>query len=119
MYISTDGRTIQSPESFVPQSEIKPPKPPSLVPAPTASQSPQQQPTSAQATQIPKEGHPIDWLIRDANKEWEARRTQRSKSFKDVVKRYRIKHGRHPPPDFDLVSSHSKHNSRPFQWTEV
>ena len=47
--------------------------------------------------------HPIRELIHRADDDFSESTQGRSKTFKETVERYRIKYGRHPPPDFDNV----------------
>ena len=96
----------QRPEVLIPDSKGSQPEPPAQPPSPERDASPSKpspplvpEPVQPLGTQ----GHPIDQLLLDADKAWQAQRTQRSKSFKDIVKKYRRQHGRHPPPDFDVV----------------
>ena len=49
----------------------------------------------------PRDNHPISLLMAEADKKWKAYEDQRSKTFKQTVKKYRRKYGRHPPPGFD------------------
>lgn len=45
--------------------------------------------------------HPIDELILDAGRKHDLLLLQRSTKLKDAAAKYRIRHGRHPPPGFD------------------
>lgn len=45
--------------------------------------------------------HRIDWLIHDAEREWERLLLQRSHRVEDAARQYRKRRNRHPPPGFD------------------
>ena len=49
---------------------------------------------------VPIDTHPISRLMEEANKQFKAYDDQRSLTFKQTVKKYRRKYGRHPPPGF-------------------
>lgn len=44
--------------------------------------------------------HPISQLMKSADKTWRAYEDSRSRTFRQTVKKYRRKYGRHPPPRF-------------------
>lgn len=48
----------------------------------------------------PVDAHPISLLMQEADKSWRKYEDGRSKSFRQTVRTYRRKHGRHPPPGF-------------------
>ena len=48
----------------------------------------------------PVDAHPISGLMQEADKNWRRYEEGRSTSFRQTVRNYRRKHGRHPPPGF-------------------
>ena len=48
----------------------------------------------------PVDGHPISLLMQEADKQWRKYEDGRSTSFRQTVRTYRRKYGRHPPPGF-------------------
>ena len=48
----------------------------------------------------PVDAHPISLLMQDADKQWRKYEDGRSTSFRQTVRNYRRKYGRHPPPGF-------------------
>ena len=48
----------------------------------------------------PVDAHPISGLMQEADKNWRKYEEGRSTSFRQTVRNYRRKHGRHPPPGF-------------------
>jgi len=48
----------------------------------------------------PVDAHPISLLMQEADKQWRKYEDGRSTSFRQTVRTYRRKHGRHPPPGF-------------------
>ncbi len=48
----------------------------------------------------PSDSHPITLLMRKADESWRAYEEGRSTTFRETVRKYRNKHGRHPPPGF-------------------
>ena len=48
----------------------------------------------------PVDAHPISLLMQEADKKWRKYEDGRSTSFKQTVRTYRRRHGRHPPPGF-------------------
>ena len=48
----------------------------------------------------PVDAHPISWLMQEADKNWRKYEEGRATSFRQTVRNYRRKHGRHPPPGF-------------------
>ena len=48
----------------------------------------------------PVDAHPISLLMQEADKNWRKYEDGRSTSFKQTVKTYRRRNGRHPPPGF-------------------
>ena len=48
----------------------------------------------------PVDAHPISRLMQEADKNWRKYEEGRSTSFRQTVRNYRRKHGRHPPPAF-------------------
>ena len=48
----------------------------------------------------PVDAHPISRLMQEADKNWRKYEEGRSTSFRQTVRNYRRKHGRHPPPGF-------------------
>lgn len=48
----------------------------------------------------PQDAHPITLLMQEADKQWRKYEDERSTSFRQTVKTYRRKYGRHPPPGF-------------------
>lgn len=48
----------------------------------------------------PVDNHPITALMVEADKAWRKYEDTRSKSFKETVRTYRRRYGRHPPPGF-------------------
>lgn len=48
----------------------------------------------------PIDAHPISRLMAAANLKWREYEGKRSSTFKETVKKYRRKYGRHPPPGF-------------------
>ncbi|KAG8530489.1 uncharacterized protein KY384_004992 [Bacidia gigantensis] len=48
----------------------------------------------------PVDNHPIVTLMQNADKEFRFYEENRSKSFKETVRKYRTRYGRHPPPGF-------------------
>ena len=49
---------------------------------------------------VPVDAHPISLLMQEADKKWRKYEDGRSTTFKQTVKTYRRRHGRHPPPGF-------------------
>ena len=48
----------------------------------------------------PVDAHPISLLMQEADKQWRKYEDGRSTSFRQTVRTYRRKYGRHPPPGF-------------------
>ena len=48
----------------------------------------------------PADAHPISLLMQEADKQWRKYEDGRSTSFRQTVRTYRRKNGRHPPPGF-------------------
>lgn len=48
----------------------------------------------------PVDAHPISLLMQEADNKWRKYEDDRSKSFRETVRNYRRRHGRHPPPGF-------------------
>ena len=48
----------------------------------------------------PVDAHPISLLMQEADKNWRKYEDDRSTSFRQTVRNYRRKYGRHPPPGF-------------------
>ncbi|MCJ1274967.1 hypothetical protein MMC21_002766 [Puttea exsequens] len=48
----------------------------------------------------PVDAHPISVLMQEADKAWRKYEEGRSTSFRQTVRNYRKRHGRHPPPGF-------------------
>lgn len=67
----------------------------------------------------PVDNHPISALMADADKRWRKYEDNRSKSFRDAVKTYRKRYGRHPPPGFadwyKYARKRNVHNIDDFQ----
>lgn len=55
------------------------------------------------ATVLVQDEHPIRQLMQDADTAFERYNADRSKTFKETVKKYRKRYGRHPPPGFKEV----------------
>ena len=49
----------------------------------------------------PVDAHPISLLMQEADKQWRKYEDGRSISFRQTVRTYRRKYGRHPPPGFE------------------
>ncbi|KAJ5180643.1 Lipopolysaccharide-modifying protein [Penicillium capsulatum] len=71
------------------------------------------------APKIVDDGHPIGSLMREANDRWHEYEDNRSKNFRDTVRKYRQTHGRHPPPGFkewyQFARRNKAHNVDDFQ----
>jgi Glycosyl transferase family 90 len=78
-----DGPADVAPPYF----EVPPSSPKSYAPPEPAS------------THIP-DAHPITTLMKEADARWRVYESSRSRSFRQVVEKYRSKYGRHPPPGF-------------------
>ena len=67
----------------------------------------------------PSDNHPITALMQEADKRWRKYEDGRSKSFRDTVRNYRRKYGRHPPPGFTdwykYARKRNVHNIDDFQ----
>ena len=48
----------------------------------------------------PSDAHPITLLMRKADERWRTYEEGRSTTFRETVRKYRNKYGRHPPPGF-------------------
>ena len=63
--------------------------------------------------------HPIRQLMHDADEAFQRYDADRSTTFKQTVQKYRLKHGRHPPPGFDqwyrFAREKKAHNIDDFQ----
>lgn len=63
--------------------------------------------------------HPIEKLMREANRKWQQYDASRSASFRDTVAKYRQTYGRHPPPGFkewyQFARENGVHNVDDFQ----
>lgn len=63
--------------------------------------------------------HPIEELMREANRKWQEYEDSRSTSFRATVAKYRETYGRHPPPGFkewyQYARKHGIHNVDDFQ----
>ena len=72
-----------------------------------------------EAPMDPTDNHPISALMAEAEKNWRKYEDNRSKSFRDTVKNYRRKYGRHPPPGFTdwykYARKRNVHNIDDFQ----
>ncbi|TKA67561.1 hypothetical protein B0A55_09178 [Friedmanniomyces simplex] len=73
------------------------------------------EPTSARAVQ---DEHPIRALMEDARWRFHAYNSDRSKTFKETVEKYRRTYGRHPPPGFKQVCRYIKSvvGAGPMMW---
>ncbi|KAK3934962.1 hypothetical protein QBC46DRAFT_59525 [Diplogelasinospora grovesii] len=101
---------LTTPDSVLLPSSGKPASaPPSKTPQDNAEHSPAEHTTSvvakptttsAIAASLPTGNHPIDNLIRAAEKEFEDKLAKESKSLSDAAAAYRKRRGRHPPPGF-------------------
>ena len=49
---------------------------------------------------VPVDDHPVSKLMAEADQIWRQYDSGRSKTFKETVKKYRRRYGRHPPPRF-------------------
>ena len=67
----------------------------------------------------PVDNHPISALMAEADKRWRKYEENRSKSFRDTVRNYRRRYGRHPPPGFTdwykYARKRNVHNIDDFQ----
>lgn len=67
----------------------------------------------------PTDNHPISALMADAEKNWRKYEDSRSTSFRNTVKNYRRRYGRHPPPGFvdwyKYARKRNVHNIDDFQ----
>lgn len=66
-----------------------------------------------------RDHHPIEELMREANRKWQQYEGSRSTSFRDTVAKYRQTYGRHPPPGFkewyQFARKRNIHNVDDFQ----
>jgi len=59
-----------------------------------------------------RQNHPIDFLIRNANTEFEVLLAKSTDDVHDAAAAYRLRRGRQPPPGFDLWHAYAvKHNA--------
>lgn len=67
----------------------------------------------------PIDAHPISLLMQDADKDWRKYEDGRSTSFRQTVRNYRRRYGRHPPPGFKdwykYARSRNVHNVDDFE----
>ena len=67
----------------------------------------------------PTDAHPITVLMQEADKRWRKYEDERSTTFRQTVKTYRRKYGRHPPPGFTdwykYARKRSVHNIDDFE----
>ncbi|OJJ04003.1 hypothetical protein ASPVEDRAFT_43451 [Aspergillus versicolor CBS 583.65] len=72
-----------------------------LAPSGDSSGSTSPPPSHDDLDDAPPMKHRIDWLIHDAEREWERLLLQRSHRLEDAARQYRKRRNRHPPPGFD------------------